>query len=254
MDRFSLMGFRMRMALRAHPLPGGAAYRTLRWSRRPGWKPRRSLRCQQALGLELLLLVVVQAAVGHGCGVQEGGHDVVVAVLADDLLGQIREALHILTVQRGGHIPAAVSLHVHGELQTLEDIDHGLVRHGDAQHAADLGRGSHDVLALQRAAVGQVILQRGDVAAVQLLDQVQGTGQAQLRRVAVHALLVTGRGITVLAQSAAGLAHAVAGKSGTLEQQAGGVFVHAGVCTAHDAGQSHRLLGVADDQIVGVQG
>ena len=82
----------------------------------------------------------------------------------------------------------------------------------------------------------------------------QGTGQAQLRRVAVHALLVTGRRITVLAQSAAGLAHAVAGKSGTLEQQAGGIFVHAGVGTTHDAGQCHRLFGVADDQVIGVQG
>ena len=110
------------------------------------------------------------------------------------------------------------------------------------------------MLALQRAAVGQVILQRGDVAAVQLLDQVQGTGKAQLRRVAVHALLVAGRRIAVLAQSAAGLAHAVAGEGGALKQQAGGVLVHAGVCTAHDAGQCHRLLGVADDQVVGVQG
>ena len=77
---------------------------------------------------------------------------------------------------------------------------------------------------------------------------------SRLRRVAVHALFVTGRRITVLAQSAAGLAHAVAGEGGTLKQQAGGVLVHAGVCTAHDAGQSHRLLCVADDQIVGVQG
>ena len=50
--------------------------------------------------------------------------------------------------------------------------------HSDAQHAADLGRGGHDVLALQRAAIGQVILEGGDIAAVQLLDQVQGTGQA----------------------------------------------------------------------------
>ena len=178
----------------------------------------------------------------------------VVAVLADDFLSQVWEALHILTVQRGGHVPAAVGLYVYGELQTLQDIDHGLVGHSDTQYAADLGRGGHDVLALQRAAIGQVVFQRGDVAAVQFLNEVQGTGKAQLRRVAVHALLVAGRGITVLAQRTAGLTHAVAGEGSTLEQQAGGVLVHAGVCTAHDAGQSHRLLGVADDQVVGVQG
>ena len=35
----------------------------------------------------------------------------------------------------------------------------------------------------------RVILEGGDIAAVQLLDQVQGTGQAQLRRMTVHALL-----------------------------------------------------------------
>ena len=109
------------------------------------------------------------------------------------------------------------------------------------------------MLALHRAAIGQVIFQRGDVAAVQLLDQVQGTGKAQFRRVTVHALLVAGRRVAVLAQCAAGLTHAVAGEGGTLKQQAGGVLIHAGVGTAHDAGKCHRLFGIADDQIVGVQ-
>ena len=110
------------------------------------------------------------------------------------------------------------------------------------------------MLALQRTAIGQVILEGGDIAAVQLLDQVQGTGKAQLGRVAVHTLFIAGRGIAVLAQGTAGLADAVTGEGGALEQQAGGVLIHAGVGTAHDAGQSHRLLGIADDQIVGVQG
>ena len=209
---------------------------------------------QQALGLELLLLVVVQTAVGDGSGVQEGGHDVVVAVLTDDLLGQVGEALYVLAVQRGGNIPAAVGLHVHGELQTLQDVDHGLVRHRDTQHTADLGGGGHDVPALQRAAIGQVVFQRGDVAAVQLLDQVQSTGKAQFGRVAVHALLVAGGGVAVLAQCAAGLADGVAGEGGALKEQAGGVLIHAGVGTAHDAGQCHRLFGIADDEVVGVQG
>ena len=209
---------------------------------------------QQPLGLELLLLVVVQAAVGDGGSVQEGGHDMVIAVLADDLLGQIGEALHVLAVERCRDVPAAVSLHIHGELEALEDIDHGLVGHGDAQHAADLGRGGDDVPALQRAAIGQVVFQRGDVAAVQLLNEVQGAGKAHLGGVTVHALLVAGGGVAVLAQSAAGLADRVAGEGRALEEQAGGGVVHAGVCAAHDAGQRHRLLGVADDQIVGVQG
>lgn len=132
---------------------------------------------QQTLGLELLLLVVVQAAVGDRGSVQEGRHDMVVAVLTDDLLGQIREAFHVITVQGCGHIPAAIGLHIHGELQTLQDVDHGLVGHGDAQHAADLCRGGDDVLTLQRAAIGQVVFQRGDITAVQLLDQVQGACQ-----------------------------------------------------------------------------
>ena len=178
----------------------------------------------------------------------------VIAVLTDDFLGQVGEALHILTVEGCGDVPAAVGLHVHGELKALEDVDHGLVRHGDAQHTADLGRGGDDVLALERTAIGQIVFQCGDVAAVQLLDEVQGAGKAQLGRVAVNALLVAGGRVAVLAQSAAGLTDGVAGEGSALEEQAGGVVVHAGVCTAHDAGQSHRLLCVADDQIVGVQG
>ena len=178
----------------------------------------------------------------------------VVAVLTDNLLGQVREALHVIAVQGCGHIPAAIGLHIHGELQTLQDVDHGLVGHGDAQHGADLCRGGDDVLALQRAAIGQVIFHRGDITAIQLLDQVQSACQTQLRRIAIHALLVAGRGIAVLAQCTAGLTDAVAGKGGALEQQAGGVLVHAGVCAAHDTGQRHRLFGIADDQIVGVQG
>ena len=52
----------------------------------------------------------VQAAVGNRGGVQEGGVDVVIAVLTDDLLRQIGEALHILTVERSRHIPAAIGL------------------------------------------------------------------------------------------------------------------------------------------------
>ena len=178
----------------------------------------------------------------------------VIAVLTDDLLGQIREAFHVITVQGCGHVPAAIGLHIHGELQTLQDVDHGLVGHGDAQHAADLCRGGDDVLALQRTAIGQVVFQRGDITAIQLLDQVQSACQTQLRRIAIHALLVAGRGIAVLTQCTAGLTHAVAGKSSALEQQAGGVIVHAGVCAAHDTGQCYRLFSITDDQIVGVQG
>ena len=110
------------------------------------------------------------------------------------------------------------------------------------------------MLALQRTAIGQVVFQRGDITAIQLLDQVQSACQTQLRRIAIHALLVAGRGIAVLTQCTAGLTHAVAGKSSALEQQAGGVIVHAGVCAAHDTGQCYRLFSITDDQIVGVQG
>ena len=213
-----------------------------------------ALSSQQALGLELLLLLVVQTAVGNSSGVQECGHNVVVAILTDDLFRQIGEAVHVLTVQRCRDVPAAIRLHVHRELQTPENIDHGLVRDGDAQHAADLGRSGDDVLPLNGTAIGQVKFQRGDIAAVQLLDQVQSTGKAQLRRVAVHALFVAGGRIAVLAQSAAGLTDRIARKGSALEQQASGILIHPGVCTAHDASQADGLLRIADDQVVGVQG
>ena len=194
-----------------------------------------ALGSQQALGLELLLLLVVQAAVGNRSGVQECGHNVVVAILTDDLFRQIGEAVHVLTVQRCRDVPAAIRLHIHRKLQTPENIDHGLVRDGDAQHAADLGRSGDDVLPLNGTAIGQVKFQRGDIAAVQLLDQVQSTGKAQLRRMAVHALFVAGGRIAVLAQSAAGLTDRIARKGSALEQQVGGILIHPGVCTAHDA-------------------
>ncbi len=74
MDRFSLMGFRMRMALRAASSAGCAAYPAPPFGvEGQGGGLIEALCSQQALGLELLLLRIVQAAVGNRGSVQEGG-------------------------------------------------------------------------------------------------------------------------------------------------------------------------------------
>ena len=209
---------------------------------------------QHPLDLEDALLLAVQAAVGDGSRLKEGGDDVAVAVLPDDLLGQVGVALHVLAVEGDADVPHAGRVHLHGELQPGQDVDHGLVGHADAQHGADLVRGGVDDLAGGGAAVGAVEGKGGDVAAVQLLDQVQRAGQAQAGRAEIDPLLVPGGGIARLPQGAAGLADRVAGKGGALEQQAVGLVVHARVGAAHHAGQGHRLFGVADDEVVFGQG
>ena len=84
------------MALRAASLSGDVQHIQLRVGvEGQGGCLIEALCSQQALGLELLLLRIVQAAVGNRGSVQEGGVDVVIAVLTDDLLRQIGEALHI---------------------------------------------------------------------------------------------------------------------------------------------------------------
>ena len=58
--------------------------------------------------------------------------------------------------------------------------------------------GVDDVLALQRAAIGQVILQRGDIAAVQLLNQVQSAGKAQFEEYERTIFEIQGKGYQVI--------------------------------------------------------
>ena len=111
---------------------------------------------QHPLDLEGALLLAVQAAVGHRRRFEEGGDDVVVPVLPDDLLGQVGVTLHVLAVERDADVPHAGRVHLHGELQPGQDVDHGLVGHADAQHGADLVRGGVDDLAGGGAAVGAV--------------------------------------------------------------------------------------------------
>ena len=176
----------------------------------------------------------------------------VIAVLPDDLLGQVGKAVHVLPVAGHQH-GQLIAVPGYAEVQPGEDLHNGLGGHGDAQHAVDAaGRGTDDLLGPVLAG-GAVKAGGGDVAAAQLLNQVQCAVHAQLGAVLIHAFFIAGAGVAVLAQGAAGFAHAVTGEGGALKQQLVGALGDLAVQAAHDAGQSHRLLGVADDQVVGGQ-
>ena len=94
----------------------------------------------------------------------------------------------------------------------------------------------------------------GDLAAAQLLNQVQGTGHAKLGGVLGDTLLVMAGGIGVLAEAAGRLADVVAGELGALKQQLGGGIFNFAVQAAHDTRQRNGLGAVADDEVVGRQG
>ena len=208
---------------------------------------------QQALELELVLLIDRHAAVRDGRRLQEGGHDVVIAVLADDLLGQIGETVDVVAVAGNADLPDR-GIGIDAEVQAGQDVADGVLRHFDAEHAVDLG--GHDADDLARLiGVGRAVeAGGGDIAAAQLLNQMERALEAELGAVLVDALLVAGARVTALAEGAAGLADRIAGEGGALEQQLGGIALDLAVEAAHDAGQRDRLLGVADDQIVGIEG
>ena len=94
----------------------------------------------------------------------------------------------------------------------------------------------------------------GDLAAAQLLNQVQGTGHAKLGGVLGDTLLVMAGGIGVLPEAAGRLADVVAGELGALKQQLGGGIFNFTVQAAHDTRQRNGLGAVADDEVVGRQG
>ena len=209
-----------------------------------------------ALGLGLRFLLGGQAAGGDGGSLQEGGDDVFIAVLADDLLGQVGLTdLDVLTpAGRDDLHRVAVGFEFDLELQAVQDVQNHIGGHSDAEDgidAADLGR---ETLALTRGTGRTVKMGGGDLAAAQLLNQVQGTGHAKLGGVLGDALLVMAGGIGVLAEAAGRLADVVAGELGALKQQLGGGIFNFAVQAAHDTRQRNGLGAVADDEVVGRQG
>ena len=208
-----------------------------------------------ALGLGAGLLLSGQAAGGDLGSLQESRHDVVIAVLADDFLGQVRLAdLDVLTpAGRDDLHSVAVGFEGDLELQTVQDVEDGIGGHGDAQDGVDAADGGGEVLTLTRGTGGAIEVCSGDFAAAQFLNEVQGAGHAQLGGVLRNTLFVMAGGIGVLAQAAGGLADVVAGKLGALEEQLGGAVFDLAVQAAHNAGQGNGLGTIADDQVIGGQ-
>ena len=93
-----------------------------------------------------------------------------------------------------------------------------------------------------------------DLAAAQFLNQVQGTGHAELCCVLADALLEPGGRVAALSQGARGFPHVVPGELGRFKQQLCGVFGNFAVQSAHDAGQRHGAVAVADHQVFGSEG
>ena len=202
------------------------------------------------------LLLGGQTAGGDLRRFQEGRLDMLVAVFADDFLRQIRLAdLDVLTpAGRNDLHGVAVGLQGDLKLQTVQDIQNRIGRHGDAQNTVDAADFCGEMLALARGTGRAVKVGGGDLAAAQLLDQVQGARHAQFGGILGDALFVMAGGIGVLAQTAGGLADVVAGELGAFKQQLGGAVLDLAVQAAHNTGQRHGLGAVADDKVVGGQG
>ena len=90
-----------------------------------------------------------------------------------------------------------------------------------------------ETLALTRGTGRTVKMGGGDLAAAQLLNQVQGTGHAKLGGVLGDTLLVMAGGIGVLAEAAGRLADVVRGELAPRNSSCGGIS-HSLIQVAHD--------------------
>ena len=179
-----------------------------------------------------------------------------IAVLADDLLGKVGLAdLDVLApAGRNDLHRVAVCRKLDLKLQAVQNVENGVSRNGDAQNRVDAADLGSEMLTLTRGTGRAVEMGGGDLAAAQLLNQMQGAGHAQLGCILRDALFVVAGGIGALAQAAGSLADVVAGELGALKQQLGRGALDLAVQPAHDAGQRDRLGAVADDEVVGRQG
>ena len=215
-----------------------------------------ALRTHGTLGLGLCLLLRRQAAGGDGGSLQEGRHDMLIAVLADDFLGKVGLAdLDVLApAGRNDLHRIAVCLKLDLKLQAVQNVENVIRGNSDAQNGVDAADLGSEMLTLTRGTGRAVEMGGGDLAAAQLLNQMQGAGHAQLSRILRDALFVVAGGIGALAQTAGSLADVVAGELGALKQQLGRGALDLAVQSAHDTCQCDRLGAVADDEVVGRQG
>ena len=105
-----------------------------------------------------------------------------IAVLADDLLGKVGLAdLDVLApAGRNDLHRVAVRRKLDLKLQAVQNVENGVSRNGDAQNRVDAADLGSEMLTLTRGTGRAVEMGGGDLAAAQLLNQMQGAGHAQL--------------------------------------------------------------------------
>ena len=204
------------------------------------------------LQLHLHLLLQIRSAGGDRRRGHQGPDDVVVTVLADQLLRNILVGLHVLAVSRhpDGQL---VAVNHRRHVKVRKDADDVFVRHGDAEDAVHLPDAGLHLPRLQGISGVPVHPGLRDGAAAQLLDEVQGALAAHDRSVLVDALLIAGSRVGGLSQGAAGLPDIVPGKLRAFQDDGLRVVADLGIQAAHDAGQTHGLHAVADHQVLMVQ-
>ena len=175
-----------------------------------------------------------------------------VSVGADDLLGEVGIAVHVVAPKGYGHGHAPLFFR-HAETETLQDGAHLIVRDADAEQVVDLTIGRFDGLGFKALGV-RIGAVTGRRAAAELLHEVERPVHGKRAGIGVDALFEARGGIGALPERAGSLAHAVARELRRLEEHRLGIRLDLAVQPAHDARKRDALLAVADEQVLGREG
>ena len=159
---------------------------------------------QSFLYAHLAALNGIPAAGSHFRALKESGDQLVIAVQADDFFCHVLIAFHVVAVSgnlKSQHALAILlgnrGLHV----EVVHDADNVLIRNGNAQNAADLVDLDGHLTGLYTVSCVHIEMCGGNLAAAELLNEMQGALHGHNSCVLIDALFKTGAGVCPLADA-----------------------------------------------------
>ena len=148
---------------------------------------------QSLLDAHLAALNGIPAAGSDFRALKESGNEFVIAVHADDFLSHILITFHIITVRgnlKGQHTLAILLTDRGLHVEVVHDADDVLIRNSNAENTADLVDLYGHFAGLNAVSCVHIEVSGGNLAAAELLDEVQGALHSHNGRVLVDTLLI----------------------------------------------------------------
>ncbi len=190
---------------------------------------------------------------GHQVRHRQRGRDVLVAVDARDLLGQVLVHVQVVAVARDRAREGAFATGRRDHAHARQQRCHLLAAEGQAEQPIGALHAQLDPLGGGGGLAARLDGAGRDPAAGELGEQPRrAVGRTRHAR-PIHAALEAVRRLAVQAVAARRQAHAHRLEVRALDQHVGGVPAHLAVGAAHHAGDRHRALGVRDHQVLRVE-